>query len=486
MSASDTPVLIIGAGPVGLTMAAFLHHHKVPCRIIDKRSEATQTSNAVAIHARTLELMKSIGLIAELQARGKKIQSIEVGSKKKTLINWQMNRVDSDYDFALCVPQSQTEKILIEHLKQSGITVERNLELIDISQDKTSCSAKLKNNITNEEITITTDWLVSCDGYHSAVRDRLSTVSYNGSDMQLRFIMIDAPVECDNKELLDKISVYNGPDCTLMLFPMQNSVRLAAEISRSHRFDHLDDEPDQNIFTEIAKDCLPYEITIGKPLWTSKFWIHERLASHYRINRIFLAGDAGHAHSPAGGQGMNTGMQDAINLAWKLALVYHTKAKENLLDSYEAERRPVAAQVISKAGKLTQVMTADNSFFTTVRDTVMPLITSFETIQNKVTNELAETSINYRKSPLNLGGKTAKTRAGDLCPLHALRSNDECVLIDFTGDAETNGVKVVKGDKDQAAALGLNEGGYCLVRPDGYIAYIGMQKPEINWLKSGN
>lgn len=476
----DTPVLVVGAGPVGLTMAAFLHHHGVPCRIIDKRSGPTQTSNAVAIHARTLELMRSIGVLDTLIQNGRKIASVEIGSKLKPLAEWQMKRIDSDYNYALCVPQFETERILIEHLKSCGIEVERNSELIDIEQNDERCLATIKTHDTTT--TIASSWVASCDGYHSAVRDHLKTISYDGDDMQLRFIMIDAAVETERTTLLEQITVYTDGELTLMLFPMQKTVRLAAEISRCHRYDDVDD-PTEQIFSEIAKTCLPYPIKIGKPVWTSKFWIHERLASHYRSGRIFLAGDAGHAHSPAGGQGMNTGMQDAINLAWKIALVYHSKAHDDVLDSYEAERRPVAQNVIDKAGTMTKIMTSDNAILTTVRDTIAPLLSSFGGMQFKMANEIGETSLNYRTSPLNDGDGSDRVKPGDLCPIHELRANDECILLDFNGgDLAMDHVKVLGGSDHQAELLGLHDGGYCLIRPDGYVAYIGKEKPNLSWL----
>lgn len=475
----DTPVLIVGAGPVGLTMALFLHRHGVPCRIIDKRSEPTTTSNAVGIHARTLELMSTLGITDELMKHGRKVTTVEIGSQMKPLAKWEMKRINSTYNYALCVPQSQTEQILLKHLSNAGIEVERDCELTGLSQDRDSCTAHIKTK--QGEIDITSQWLVSCDGYHSAVRDQLRDVSYDGDDMQMRFIMIDAPVEVENEELLDKITVYSNSNVTLMLFPMLETVRFAAEISNCHRYDDID-VADEVIFNEIAKTVLPYSIKIGKPVWSTKFWIHERLASQYRSGRVFLAGDASHAHSPAGGQGMNTGMQDAINLAWKLALVYHSKSNESLLDSYETERRPVAQNVLNKSSKLTHLMVTDNKFVTTVRDTIMPLLSSFGGIQNHMVNELGETSVHYRSSPLNAGENTSHVHPGDLCPLHELRVNDECILLDFNGDLEPNGIKIISGTPEQAETLGLKQGGYCLIRPDGYIAYIGKEKPDVSWL----
>ncbi len=478
---TDTPVLIVGAGPVGLTMAAFLTHHGVPCRIIDKKSGPTTTSNAVGIHARSLELLKSIGILDELLDHGKKMKAAEIGAHHKLLAAWQLDRINSEFPFALCVPQYQTEAILIDHLKSKGIEVERECEYLNLEQTNNECISTIKS--PTGDFKITSQWTIGCDGFRSAVREQLSDIKYEGEDMKLRFLMLDAPVESEHKEVFDRITAYTNGDITLMLFPMLHSIRVVAEVSRDHRHDDVT-EFDETLFNQLAEECLPYKITIKKPLWTSKFWIHERLANHYRSGRVFLAGDAGHAHSPAGGQGMNTGMQDAINLAWKLALVYHCKADETLLDSYETERRPVAKQVIENAGRLTKLVTTTNPVLSTVRNSIVPLLASFAGVQTKMVNEIGETSINYQNSPLAEGEKTSEINPGDLCPLFEFRANDECVLLDFNGTStESNGLCVKTGTTEQAQTLGLTGGGYCLIRPDGYIAYIGHQKPDISWLQ---
>ncbi len=482
---ADIPVLIVGAGPVGLTMAAFLHHHGIQCRIIDKRAGPTQTSNALAIHARTMELLSSIGILDSLCAKGKKVPRVEIGSDKKAMMKLELEEINSDYNYILCIPQCETEAVLIDHLKSVGIEVERDCELIDLRQDFEICYADIQNSNSDENNTITSEWLIGCDGYHSATRDQLKKVSYDGSDMQLSFAMIDAEVETDKPELLQQITIYSDKDLSLMLFPMQNCIRIAAEISRCHRYDAVG-EVDEAFFDKIIQSCLPYSISIQKILWTSKFWIHERIASQFRCDRIFLAGDAAHAHSPAGGQGMNTGMQDAINLAWKLALVIQDKADNKILNSYDIERRPVAMHVIANAGKLTRMMTVQSGLLTTVRNTIMPLIASFSPVKGKVINQLAELDIAYNRSPLNIGKKSSTVRPGDLCPIRKLRNNTECVLLNFIDDSteEHNGIKMTQGTEAQSQALGLKESGYCLIRPDGYIAYVGKEKPTITWLKA--
>ncbi|MSO14247.1 FAD-dependent monooxygenase [Rickettsiales endosymbiont of Trichoplax sp. H2] len=467
-------VLVVGAGPVGLLTAALLTHYGVSMRIIDKRSDPTKTSNAVAVHARTLELFNTLDLSEKFINTGRLIKSMELYSCLKHFASIDFKFIGSQYDFVCCIPQSQTERLLIEYLANRGIQVEREVEVINIEKDV----AQSVTVVTNKE-TIVADWVVACDGYHSVIRQVLD-IPYEGKDLELKFIMIDSPI--DWQYSLDSMYTGLNEQLSVMLFPMQNSVRIMAEVSHSIEFNNA--EPNEDIFMQIFKRCLPGDIKIHKPLWSSKFWIHERLATNYVKGRVLLAGDAAHVHSPAGGQGMNTGMQDAFNLSWKLALIINGGAGETLLQSYQQERRPVAQKVLASTTHMTKSVLSKNKILNKIRNILMSLITKPSIIQRKITSFISETAINYETSSIVLGHSINGLKPGDRLPCF-VKNNVKHLIIDFSGNAKS----VLNDDKfitvinasevNLPSELNNIKEGYCVLRPDFYIGYLGNDLLEV-------
>lgn len=478
----DTEVLIVGAGPIGLTMAAFLNHFGVKARIIDKKSERTQTSNAVGVHARTMELLNIIGLSEQFSVSGRHMRSVKFFNKQQSFAEFDFSALSSKYNYICDVPQWQTEEILIQHLETHGITVERDVTLstLDVEQDGVIASLESARGVQ----TVRTQWLLACDGYRSTVREAIK-IPYQGEDLKYHFMMIDAPVTWSDS--LDSMSLGLGSELSMAMFPMNNSVRMIAEVSHSNKYKNLH-SADEHVFSEMAEECFPGTMKISKPLWESSFWIHERLAQHYRRGRILLAGDAAHAHSPAGGQGMNTGMQDAINLSWKLAWVIKGYAGEKLLASYEEERRPVAANVIQKSTLATKMGMTHNPFVNFVRNHVLPTLSHLQFVQHKMINTIAELTVNYRESSVVCGKGDGYYAPGDRAPcLTSCEYGYKYCLLDFNGDA--GDLEHVKKCTDRLVVVSANNGtidsswpskkGYCLIRPDNYIAYIGSEKADI-------
>lgn len=467
------PVLVIGAGPVGLVTAALLTHYDIPVRIIDKKPSSTKTSNAVAIHARTLELLNILGLSEKFVNEGWRVNSIELYTSLEHLASFCFKFIESKYDFVCCIPQSLTEQYLIEHLASKGVQVERGIDVNSIENEITQTVAVK----TNKE-TIIANWVVACDGYHSTARQALD-IPYEGADMGFKFIMIDSPIVWEYP--LDSMYAGTSKELGVALFPMLHSVRIIAEVSNSPTFNHA--EPDENNFMKIVKRCLPGDMKIDKPLWSSKFWIHERLAKNYVQGHVLLAGDAAHAHSPAGGQGMNTGMQDAINLCWKLALIIKGDAKEGLLCSYEEERRPVAQEVLANTSRLSNIALSKNKALIKIRNILMPLVTKPHFIQKKVASFISETAINYEASSFVSGHSVHGLKPGDRLSYFG-ELDDKHLLIDFSGDAHAglnNSLVTVINAKqfDLPDKLKDIKEGYCLLRPDCYIGYLGNDLTEV-------
>ncbi len=472
-------VLIVGAGPAGLTLAAKLHQCGVDVRIIDQHEAPTKTSNAAALHARTLELLTGLGVVDEMIAQGNLVHAFEMGSFGKKIAQFSFSSIHSRYPFLLDLPQNQTEAILIAHLKAQGVEVECNTRLLTLQQNTESVVAVLQT--PHGEETVESRWLVGCDGFHSQVRAQLN-IPYEGKDLPLSFIMIDAPVKGDLRS--DRLYAYFTSTLSLALFPLPHSMRMIAEISGAKHY-HSDQLPDESIFEAIAKECLPYEIHIEKPLWASRFLVHERLARRYQKDRVFLVGDAAHAHSPAGGQGMNTGMQDAINLAWKLASVIQNRASTQLLKSYEIERLPIAKNVIAKSEKMTLMAMTRSQILITLRDYLLPKISRSKWVMQLFVNTLAQMRIRYANKPWFVPSKKGMWVSGMAAPEIAFKEGGS-LLSHLNGHhwlllmADSSAVPLEKESPFSSWVLlrtsaEISKNTFYLVRPDGYIAYVGQE-----------
>ncbi len=478
MTENHIDVLIVGAGPVGLTMASFLKHYGINFRIIDKKDQPTQTSNAVGVQARTLELLNEINLSEKITEGGRHIKAAHYYMNKKHVGEIDFDAVKSQYPYVCCIPQSKTEAIFNEHLMQSGVTVERSTTLEKLEKINDRLTATISKAQGNE--TIHANYVIACDGYHSTVRE-FAKVKYQGKDLTYRFLMIDSPVTWDQSLDSMYIAVANG--LALAMFPMQESVRMIADVSKSPKLKKLD-QADEKIFADIVKQCLDTDtMKIDKPLWQSAFWIHERLSNHYRDGNIFFMGDAAHAHSPAGGQGMNTGMQDAINLAWKLALVIKHNGNKTLLDSYEAERKPIAQTLITNASKATNIMLSNTPFYWLVRTFIFPRLLSMKSFKAAMSTAIAEVNINYRKSPIVSGKAQGHIKPGMRIATLNSPLKGKHLLVDAIGDAKEK----LSDYQDTVEFTDLTRApnelkalsGYCLIRPDYYIAYVGHRLTDI-------
>lgn len=386
-------VLIIGAGPTGLTLAAELVRRGIAVRLIDK-SPPTHTSNALGIQARTLELFDRMGISAEFVRRGLRARDVFVhAGRNPHIAHVSFDGLDTPFPFLLILPQSETERILRENLERWGGRVERGTELVAFEQKDDGVTARLRRGDGTEETTAA-QWLVGCDGAHSSVRHQLG-LPFEGASYPEAWMLADVQVDWTQPD--NALAVFLSDDGVLAAFPLGNghwrliADNLPAAVAGRGR-------PTLDEWRDVAKRRGPSEMRLREATWLAAFRIHRRRTPRLRVGRAFLAGDAAHIHSPVGGQGMNTGIQDAENLAWKLALTVHRDAAPDLLDSYEAERLPVAEAVLRQTDLLTRIVSLPPSPARRLRDILAPLVV--RAAGKRLPHRISELAVAYPDSPI--------------------------------------------------------------------------------------
>jgi len=362
MRNASLEVLVVGAGPVGLTMAAELARHGVSCRIIDRLSNPLPYCRAIGITPRTLEVWDDMGIANPLIDAGLWIVGTRSFLNHSPAQDVQNDLFGLPYGH-LGIPQPETERILAEHLASFGIAVERPVTLTSLKQDSQRVQVELLLPDNSKEAAVFR-YVVGCDGAHSAVR-RLSEIPFEGDQFPFTFMLGDVVLDCDLPRGMVLRAIRpneNGAPDFLVAIPLPernryrvsmlapNTLALQAKAASSDLAHGLQTElpgPALEELQVVADRLFPQKLQMSDLRWSSLFRISMRLAARYREGRAFIAGDAAHIHPPTGGQGMNTGIQDAYNLAWKIAQVLQG-ASPDLLDTYEAERRPVGADVVSR------------------------------------------------------------------------------------------------------------------------------------------
>ncbi|HTQ00573.1 MAG TPA: FAD-dependent monooxygenase [Casimicrobiaceae bacterium] len=472
--AVTNPLLVVGAGPVGLTLAMELARYRMPVRIVDETPARTDKSKALAVWPRTLELLDRSGAGEAFVAAGIRAHAMNVMSAREKLARIAFDHVDSAYAFALMLPQSETERLLEARLAQAGLHVERSTGLTGFAQsgDYVSCTLRRADGSTE---TLATPYLLACDGARSTVRQSLG-LAFEGETLGQRFVLADLHVAGLGLPG-DELATFLHRDGLLVFFPIAgNRYRVIGDLGRWNPADRTD--PTLADVQALVDARGPGGVTLSDPLWLSSFGVNERKVAHYRHGRIFLAGDAAHIHSPAGGQGMNTGMQDAFNLAWKLALaVAAARAAERLLDSYSAERSPIAAQVLADSGRLLRIATASNALVQDVRNFMLHHVLGLAPVQHAMVDRLTEVAVEYPHSPLNAGSANGLKGPGPGQRIVAGQpfgggDGPRFALAARPGD----GVASLMRDHPSLLDPELREppdpAGAWLVRPDGYVAAV--------------
>jgi 2-polyprenyl-6-methoxyphenol hydroxylase-like FAD-dependent oxidoreductase len=403
------PVLVVGAGPTGLMVANELARHGVAPRIIDRGPAPATTSRALVVQPRTLEIFDDIGVIEPVLAAGNPAMSLALTFAKRTV---EMDFADqltgpqnyTAYPALRTLSQHDTERILTDSLTRQGVEIERGRALTDLTQDGEAVTASVRGEDGSIE-TVRCRWVIGCDGAHSAVR-KAAGIPFSGATYRDEFIMADA--ELDWK--LPHGGLYGFPSPTGIFaafsMPGENRYRIFGNFPPGPEGPSAEySEPSHEEFQAMVDERVPFPAKVVKEYWVTRYRVHSRTVPRYRDGRTFLVGDAAHVHSPAGAQGMNTGIGDAYNLAWKLALVERGIADDSLLDSYQAERHPVGVQLLKTTDRLFAVLGGQNPLARLARGRLAPLLARIVLTRPWVVRRalglVAQLRVRYPDSPLN-------------------------------------------------------------------------------------
>jgi len=467
-------VLISGAGPVGLTMANELARYGISLRIVDREARRTDKSKALVLWPRTLELLGHGGYVEPFLKAGVVAHGAHLSDGKTVVARVTMDGIDSVYPYALMIPQSETERVLEEKLASRGVKVERSMSMESFSEKSTGDIEAVLRKADGTSETVRADWLLGCDGAHSTTRHALG-FAFEGSTQDSDWYLAD--IHASGLEPTDHLHIFWHRDGVLAFFPITpGRWRVIADLGPATGSGHHPDPTLEEIQAMVAHRGNP-GIRLTEPVWLAAFRINERKVKDYSRGRVFLAGDAAHIHSPAGGQGMNTGMQDAFNLAWKLNLVIKGVAKPSLLDTYSTERSAVGEMVLRNAGRMTEAAIARNPVIQGLRNAMVRLALSFPQIGHIMADTLSELNIAYPDSPLSVAGahhaKGPKPGHRWPEPLAADTGKSRFLAI---GPADAVADLVATFPNLVAATSGAKRADprdITLVRPDGYVGFAG-------------
>jgi 2-polyprenyl-6-methoxyphenol hydroxylase-like FAD-dependent oxidoreductase len=455
----DTDVLIVGAGPVGLLLANECARRGLQFRIVERNATQSEHSKALAIFPRTLEIFDMAGIAAPFLEAANRVTALSVVTGGRTLAHMQFVLANS-HSFVAMVPQDVTERLLVEALHGKGGSVEYQTSFLSAVEQDGSVRATLEHN--GERQTISARFLVGCDGAHSTVRQGLD-LPFEGGEYREGFMLADV----ETNETLPASEMHLCPNSQgpLAIFPMSATRRrIVAMIEEPEG-----DAPSLDLTRRLLAERGPQGIEARSLHWSGYFHIHHRRVSKLRAGRVFIAGDAAHIHSPFGGQGMNTGLHDVWNLAWKLDLFLRGHGNEALLDSYTAERIPVIKGVVDLTDFMTRAMGTPSRLAEALRDTVIPVVSRLTPFQHAFVQRLSGLEVAYSGSPIVEG-------AGQRYMDESMRGGG--ILSRFLLMLDRNApASVVENAKRLAASQEVVEcrladhSGLTLVRPDGYVAF---------------
>ncbi|HZY28735.1 MAG TPA: FAD-dependent monooxygenase [Jiangellaceae bacterium] len=421
MSDDPVDVLVVGAGPTGLTLAAQLAAHGIRPRLVDRSRDRVNESRALAIQPRTLEVLAGLGITDRLVALGNAAVQLRLhtGHREVAVPLFDIGLADTAYPYLLFLSQAETERILSDHLTTSGMTVERGVTLTGLRAGRDAVTAMLRHGDGSAE-QISARYVVGCDGAHSSVRAAVG-IGFAGSSYPQTFVLADTEADGITP---DAAHAFLSEQGMLFFFPLGAPASWRLLVMRPPGDATPPDAPVTLDKVQALTDAYTRgTVRLHDPVWTTNFRLHHRAAAHYRAGRVFLAGDAAHIHSPAGAQGMNTGIQDAVNLGWKLAHSLRGVAHPSVMDTYEPERAPVGRMVLRFTDRAFTIATSTNPLVrfarTRIAPAIIPLVLKPKIGRSYAFRSVSQLGIRYRTSPLSLNGPHAPRhgpKAGDRLP----------------------------------------------------------------------
>jgi 2-polyprenyl-6-methoxyphenol hydroxylase-like FAD-dependent oxidoreductase len=480
------PVLIVGAGPTGLWLALWLTKLGIRVRIVDRAAEPGTTSRALAVHARTMEFGDQVGIADTLVEAGLRVEALNFWAGGRRVARVPIRRIGEGYSpfpFPLFLPQDVHERLLIERLHSIGVTVERSIEVTRVEQDGPRVRAVLTRDGVEEIVDVA--YLAGCDGASSTVREHLG-IGFPGGTYTGVFYVAD--VDASGPPVDGGVHVDIEDEDFAIVFPLKTGerVRLIGVLR-----DRADSDREMNFDDVRGKAIAHLQLDVTAVNWFSTYRVHHRVADRFRSGRVFLLGDAAHIHSPVGGQGMNTGIGDAVNLAWKLAAVLQQRAAESLLETYEPERIAFARRLVATTDRAFTFVTAPGGLARIVRTKLMPvlapMLTRVPALRQLVFRIISQTRIEYRHSALS-AGCAGGVHGGDRLPWVELSPGVTNFEPLTSLDWQVHVYGEVRPDLREAcaqmqlalhrfewatkmAAAGFERDALYLIRPDGYVAW---------------
>ncbi|HEV2363196.1 MAG TPA: FAD-dependent oxidoreductase [Caulobacteraceae bacterium] len=485
-----TEVLIVGAGPTGLALALWLTRLGIKVRIVDKAAEPGTTSRALAVQARTLELYRQLDLTEAVLEGGRAVPAVNLWARGRRVRRISFERLGSDltaYPFLHIYPQDAHERLLIERLANMGVTVERPAELVDYVEDGGVVRARTRG--ANGAIAeMEAAFLAGCDGARSRAREVLGTGFPGGTYRQLFYV---ADVVAQGPSADGELHLDLDEADFLALFPLRGEgrARLIGTVSDERA------DADAMSFADVkGRAIASLKVDVAKVNWFSTYRVHHRVTARFRVGRVFLLGDAAHIHSPVGGQGMNTGVGDAINLAWKLAMTLRGRAAEALLDTYEPERIAFARRLVATTDRVFTLVNATGPMADVLRirifPTILAAVTRSAAARRYLFRTVSQITLNYRGSALSRG-RAGRVAGGDRLPwAQGVGAGDNFLPLDLIAwQAHVYGAKSAPLEQacmrlslplhafdwhPEHEKAGLARNALYVVRPDGYV---GLAEP---------